>query len=103
LVVGFKVRAIGNAFGLDRTLTTGVISGLDRPLETEDESIIEKVIQTEASINPSNSGGPLLNKAGQMIGINSAIYSPSGGSVGIGFAIPIDTAKKILPELIAKG
>jgi S1-C subfamily serine protease len=103
LVVGLKAMAIGNPFGLDRTLTTGVISGLDRPLETDDGRIIEKVIQTDASINPGNSGGPLLNKFGQIIGINSAIYSPSGGSVGIGFAIPIDIAKKLLPELIANG
>jgi S1-C subfamily serine protease len=103
LAVGQKTLAIGNPFGLDRTLTTGVISGLDRPLQTDDGKVIEKVIQTDASINPGNSGGPLLNKYGQLIGINTAIYSPTGSSVGIGFAIPIDTAKKILPELISSG
>ena len=103
LAVGQKAIAIGNPFGLDRTLTTGVISGLDRPLQTEEGQVIEKVIQTDASINPGNSGGPLLNKQGQIIGINAAIFSPSGGSVGIGFAIPVDTAKKLLPELIASG
>jgi len=103
LAVGQKALAIGNPFGLDRTLTTGVVSGLDRPLQTENGQVIEKVIQTDASINPGNSGGPLLNDQGQIIGINAAIFSPSGGSVGIGFAIPVDTAKKLLPELIASG
>lgn len=103
LEVGQKVLAIGNPFGLDRTLTTGVISGLNRPLQTEDGRTIENVIQTDASINPGNSGGPLLNKFGQIIGINTAIYSPTGSSVGIGFAVPIDTAKQIIPELIASG
>jgi putative serine protease PepD len=103
LAVGQKALAIGNPFGLDRTLTTGVISGLDRPLETEDGQVIEKVIQTDASINPGNSGGPLLNKHGQIIGINAAIFSPTGASIGIGFAIPTDTAKKLFPALIAEG
>lgn len=103
LEVGQKVLAIGNPFGLDRTLTTGVISGLNRPLQTEDGRTMENVIQTDASINPGNSGGPLLNKFGQIIGINTAIYSPTGSSVGIGFAVPIDTAKQIIPELIASG
>lgn len=103
LVVGEKVLAIGNPFGLDRTLTTGVISGLGRPLETDDGRVIENVIQTDASINPGNSGGPLLDKYGNMIGVNTAIFSPSGGSVGIGFAIPIDIVKSIIPELIAQG
>lgn len=103
LEVGQKVLAIGNPFGLDRTLTTGVISGLDRPLQTEDGRMIEKVIQTDASINPGNSGGPLLNKFGQIIGINTAIYSPTGSSVGIGFAVPIDIAKRVVPELISSG
>ena len=103
LSVGQKAIAIGNPFGLDRTLTTGVISGLDRPLSTENGQVIEKVIQTDASINPGNSGGPLLDKDGKIIGINTAIYSPSGGSVGIGFAIPIDIAKNLLPELLANG
>jgi putative serine protease PepD len=103
LEIGYKVLAIGNPFGLDRTLTTGVISGVDRPLQSEDGSVIDRVIQTDASINPGNSGGPLLNKYGQIIGINTAIYSPNGGSVGIGFAIPINTVKKELPELLSKG
>ncbi|MEW6735371.1 MAG: trypsin-like peptidase domain-containing protein, partial [Acidobacteriota bacterium] len=103
LEVGQKALAIGNPFGLDRTLTTGVISGLGRPLRLDDGRVIENVIQTDASINPGNSGGPLLNKYGQLIGINTAIYSPTGGSVGIGFAVPIDGVKKILPELLASG
>jgi S1-C subfamily serine protease len=103
LAVGQKVLAIGNPFGLDRTLTIGVISGLDRPLESEDGRMIENVIQTDASINPGNSGGPLLNKYGQMIGINTAIYSPTGASVGIGFAVPVDLAKRQLPDLLSTG
>ncbi len=104
LQVGQKVLAIGNPFGLQRTLTTGVISGLERPLrDPNTRRTIEGAIQTDASINPGNSGGPLLNARGEQIGINTMIYSPSGGSVGIGFAVPIDTAKKIIPDLIAKG
>src|SRR5437868_954578 len=104
LLVGQKVLAIGNPFGLQRTLTTGIISGLERPLREPTGRTIEGAIQTDASINPGNSGGPLLNSHGQMIGINTAIISPNGqGSVGIGFAVPVDTAKKIIPELIAKG
>jgi S1-C subfamily serine protease len=104
LFVGQKVLAIGNPFGLDRTLTTGVVSGLSRPLRSEFTSrLIEGVIQTDASINPGNSGGPLLNSRGQMIGINTMIYSPSGGSVGIGFAVPVDTAKRIIPDILAYG
>jgi len=104
LRVGQKVLAIGNPFGLQRTLTTGIISGLERPLrEPGSRRTIEGAIQTDASINPGNSGGPLLNSRGEMIGINTAIYSPSGGSVGIGFAVPVDIAKKIIPDLIAKG
>lgn len=104
LFVGQKVLAIGNPFGLDRTLTTGIISGLSRPLRSEfTDRLIEGVVQTDASINPGNSGGPLLNSRGQIIGINTIIYSPSGGSVGIGFAVPIDTAKRIIPDLIAYG
>ena len=104
LKVGQKVLAIGNPFGLQRTLTTGIISGLERPLrEPKTGRTIEGAIQTDASINPGNSGGPLLNARGEMIGINTMIYSPSGGSVGIGFAVPVDTAKKIIPDLIAKG
>lgn len=103
LEIGHKVLAIGNPFGLDRTLTTGVISGVNRPLESSDGSMIDRVIQTDAAINPGNSGGPLLNKYGQIIGINTAIYSPSGGSVGIGFAIPVNIVKKEMSELLATG
>ncbi len=102
--VGQKVLAIGNPFGLDRTLTTGIVSGLERPLRSEfTDRLIEDVIQTDASINPGNSGGPLLDSHGRMIGINTMIYSPSGGSVGIGFAVPVDTAKRIIPDIMAYG
>jgi putative serine protease PepD len=104
LMVGQKVLAIGNPFGLQRTLTTGIISGLERPLrDSASRRTIQGAIQTDASINPGNSGGPLLNARGELIGINTAIYSPSGGSVGIGFAVPVDTARRIIPELITKG
>jgi S1-C subfamily serine protease len=104
LEVGQKVLAIGNPFGLQRTLTTGIISGLERPLrDAASRRTIQGAIQTDASINPGNSGGPLLNSKGEMIGINTAIYSPSGGSVGIGFAVPVDIAKKFIPDLISKG
>jgi S1-C subfamily serine protease len=103
LRIGQKVLAIGNPFGLERTLTTGIISSLGRTIRSEGGFLIEDVIQTDAAINPGNSGGPLLNSDGEIIGINSAIISPSGGSVGIGFAIPVNTAKKIVPELILKG
>ncbi len=103
LKIGQKVLAIGNPFGFERTLTTGVISSLGRTIRSEVGTMIEDVIQTDAAINPGNSGGPLLNSDGEMIGINTAIISPTGGSVGIGFAIPINTAKKIIPELISKG
>jgi len=103
LAVGQKVLAIGNPFGLDRTLTTGVISGLERPIHAENGRQIEGAIQTDASINPGNSGGPLLDSHGRMIGINSQIESPSGASAGVGFAIPVSIAKRILPELIRNG
>ncbi|MDT7689257.1 MAG: hypothetical protein QOE46_2016 [Acidobacteriota bacterium] len=104
LSVGQKVLAIGNPFGLDRTLTTGVISGLQRPIEARNGRIIEGAIQTDASINPGNSGGPLLDSQGRMIGINSQILSPDGGgSVGVGFAIPVSIAKRIIPQLIRDG
>ncbi|HEX8352762.1 MAG TPA: trypsin-like peptidase domain-containing protein [Pyrinomonadaceae bacterium] len=104
LSVGQKVLAIGNPFGLDRTLTTGVISGLQRPIEARTGRIIEGAIQTDASINPGNSGGPLLDSQGRMIGINSQILSPDGGgSVGVGFAIPVSIAKRIIPQLIRDG
>jgi len=103
LQVGQKVLAIGNPFGLGLTLTTGIISSLGRTIRSEVGTMIEGLIQTDASINPGNSGGPLLNSDGEIIGINTAIVSPSGGSVGIGFAIPANTAKRIIPDLIAKG
>ena len=103
LSVGQKVLAIGNPFGLDRTLTTGVISGLQRPIRAVNDRPIEGAIQTDASINPGNSGGPLLDKYGRMIGINSQILSRSGGSVGVGFAIPVSIAKRVIPQLIQFG
>ena len=103
LHVGQKVLAIGNPFGLQSTLTQGIISGLGRPLKTGNGRTVENVIQTDASINPGNSGGPLLNANGELIGVNTAIYSPSGGSVGIGFAVPVDNAKRIIPDLINYG
>src|SRR2546421_10721188 len=103
LVVGQKVLAIGNPFGLDRTLTTGVISGLQRPIRAENNRQIEGAIQTDAAINPGNSGGPLLDSHGRMIGINSQIESPSGASAGVGFAIPVSIAKRIIPQLIQNG
>ena len=103
LKVGQKVLAIGNPFGLERTLTTGIVSALGRPIRTESNTIIKDMIQTDTAINPGNSGGPLLDTQGRMIGINTMIYSPSGGSVGIGFAIPVDTAIRIVPELIKEG
>jgi S1-C subfamily serine protease len=103
LKIGQKVLAIGNPFGLQRTLTTGIISSLGRTIRSEVGTLIEDVIQTDAAINPGNSGGPLLNSEGEIVGINSAIISPTGGSVGIGFAIPVNTAKKVVPELILKG
>lgn len=103
LKVGQKVLAIGNPFGYDRTLTTGIVSGLGRPLRTEKDVIILDMIQTDASINPGNSGGPLLDSRGLLIGINSSIHSTTGASVGIGFAVPIDTVKRVIPELIENG
>ncbi|MCZ7625773.1 MAG: 2-alkenal reductase [Candidatus Methylomirabilota bacterium] len=103
LQVGQMAIAIGNPFGLDRTVTRGVVSSVGRTLRSESGRQIRGVIQTDAPINPGNSGGPLLNSRGEVIGINSAIYTPSGGSVGIGFAVPVNTAKRLLPQLIAKG
>jgi len=103
LQVGQTAIAIGNPFGLQGTVTTGVISSLGRTLRAENGRLMSGIIQTDAAINPGNSGGPLLNSRGEVIGINTAIFSPSGGSVGIGFAIPINTAKRLIPELIAKG
>jgi S1-C subfamily serine protease len=103
LVVGQKVLAIGNPFGLDRTLTTGVISGLQRPIRARNDRLIEGAIQTDASINPGNSGGPLLDSHGRMIGINSQILSPSGSSAGVGFAVPVGIAKRVVPEILKYG
>ncbi len=103
LKVGQKVFAIGNPFGLDWTLTTGIVSALDRSLGGENGSSIEHLIQTDAAINPGNSGGPLLDSAGRLIGINTAIYSPSGASAGIGFAVPVDTVNRVVPQLISQG
>ena len=103
LVVGQKVLAIGNPFGLDRTLTTGVISGLQRPIRARNDRLIEGAIQTDASINPGNSGGPLLDSRGRMIGINSQILSPSGSSAGVGFAVPVGIAKRVVPQLLQFG
>jgi S1-C subfamily serine protease len=103
LQVGQDVYAIGNPFGLDWTLTTGIVSALDRSLPGEDGSVIEHLIQTDAAINPGNSGGPLLDSAGRLIGISTAIYSPSGASAGVGFAVPVDTVNRVVPQLIATG
>jgi S1-C subfamily serine protease len=103
LQVGQSVFAIGNPFGLDQSLTTGVISALGREIESVTRRPIQGVIQTDAAINPGNSGGPLLDSAGRLIGVNTAIYSPTGASAGIGFAIPVDTVNRIVPELIRSG
>ncbi len=103
LQVGQKVFAIGNPFGLDQTLTTGVISALGREIQSVTQRPIQDVIQTNAAINPGNSGGPLLDSAGRLIGMNTAIYSPTGGSIGIGFAVPVDTINRIVPQLIRQG
>jgi len=104
LQVGQKVLAIGNPFGqLEGTLTTGVISSLRRSIRAENGKVIDDVIQTDAAINPGNSGGPLLNSHGELIGINSQILSTSGGNIGIGFAVPVNTAKRIIPDLISEG
>lgn len=103
LLVGQAVYAIGNPFGLDQTLTTGVVSATDREIESVTRRPIRGVIQTDAAINPGNSGGPLIDSAGRLIGVNTAIYSPSGGSAGIGFAIPVDEVNRIVPRLIRDG
>jgi S1-C subfamily serine protease len=103
LSVGQKVFAIGNPFGLDWTLTTGIVSALGRSLPTEDGRNIDNLIQTDAAINPGNSGGPLLDSAGRLIGINTMIYSPTGASAGIGFAVPVDTVNRVVPQLISRG
>lgn len=103
LEVGRKVIAIGNPFGLDTTLTVGVVSAVGREINSVTRRRIRDVIQTDAAINPGNSGGPLLNSLGQLVGVNTAIYSPSGASSGIGFAIPVNTVRAIVPELIEYG
>jgi len=103
LVVGQRVYAIGNPFGLDQTLTIGIISALNREIESVTQRKIRGVIQTDAAINPGNSGGPLLDSAGRLIGVNTSIYSPSGASAGIGFAIPVDEINRIVPRLVRDG
>jgi S1-C subfamily serine protease len=103
LQVGQSVMAIGNPFGLDQTLTLGVVSALGREIQSATRRRISGVIQTDAAINPGNSGGPLLDSAGRLIGINTAIQSTSGSSAGIGFAVPVDTVNRIVPQLIARG
>ncbi|MDR2898397.1 MAG: trypsin-like peptidase domain-containing protein [Spirochaetaceae bacterium] len=103
LKVGQKVLAIGNPFGFERTLTTGIVSGLGRPIQTSANNIIRDMIQTDTAINPGNSGGPLLDTQGRMVGINTMIYSPSGASAGIGFSVPITTAQRVVSDLIQFG
>ncbi|MFN9507142.1 MAG: S1C family serine protease [Rubrivivax sp.] len=103
LQVGQKVFAIGNPFGLDQTLTIGIVSALNREIDASNGRTIRGVVQTDAAINPGNSGGPLLDSAGRLIGVNTAIYSPSGASAGIGFAIPVDEVNRIVPRLIRDG
>ena len=103
LRVGQKVLAIGNPFALERTLTVGIVSGLGRPIRISRQHVVRDMIQTDASINPGNSGGPLLDSQGRMIGINTMIYSPTGGSVGIGFAVPVNTARRVVNEIIQHG
>ncbi|MEO0702051.1 MAG: trypsin-like peptidase domain-containing protein [Pseudomonadota bacterium] len=103
LRVGQSVLAIGNPFGLDWTLTTGIVSAMGREIPNGQGGRIEGLIQTDAAINPGNSGGPLIDSAGQLIGVNTAIFSPSGSSAGIGFAVPVDTVARVVPQLIATG
>lgn len=103
LRVGQSVLAIGNPFGLDWTLTTGIVSALDREIPAPGGGIITGLIQTDAAINPGNSGGPLIDSAGRLIGVNTAIFSPSGSSAGIGFAVPVDTVGRVVPQLIRSG
>ena len=103
LLVGQKVFAIGNPFGLDQTLTTGVVSALGREITAVTGRTIHDVIQTDAAINPGNSGGPLLDSAGRLIGVSTAIYSPSGASSGIGFAVPVGEVNRVVPQIISKG
>ena len=103
LKVGMNVYAIGNPFGLERTLTTGIISSLNRSLKIHQDRTIKSIIQIDAAVNPGNSGGPLLDSHGRMIGINTAIYSKTGQSSGVGFAIPVNLAKRVIPQLIRHG
>ena len=103
LLVGQKAFAIGNPFGLDQTITAGIVSALGREIKAVTGRTIQGVIQTDAAINPGNSGGPLLDSAGRLIGINTAIYSPTGASAGIGFAVPVDVVNKVVPEIIKHG
>jgi S1-C subfamily serine protease len=103
LVVGQRVLAVGNPFGLDHSLTVGVVSALGRELRSPSGRRIRDVIQTDAAINPGNSGGPLLDSSGRLIGVNTAIFSPSGAFAGIGFAVPVDTVSRLVPQLIARG
>ncbi len=103
LLVGQKVFAIGNPFGLDQTMTSGIVSALGREIQSISGRSIQGVIQTDAAINPGNSGGPLLDSAGRLIGVNTAIYSPSGASAGIGFAVPVEVVNRFVPEIIRHG
>lgn len=103
LLVGQKVFAIGNPFGLDQTITAGIVSALGREIKSVSGRTIQGVVQTDAAINPGNSGGPLLDSAGRLIGVNTAIYSPSGTNAGIGFAVPVDVVNRVVPELILHG
>ncbi len=103
LLIGQRVFAIGNPYGLDRTMTTGIVSALNREIGTEEDQTIQNVIQTDTPINPGNSGGPLLDRYARLIGVTTAIYSPSGSSSGIGFAIPVDEVNQVIPELIRTG
>jgi S1-C subfamily serine protease len=103
LVVGQKVLVIGNPFGFERTLTVGIVSSLGRTIRADNGRLIRGIIQTDAAINPGNSGGPVLDSSGEVIGVSTAIFSPSGGNVGVGFAVPINTAKRIIPELLHRG
>jgi S1-C subfamily serine protease len=103
LRVGQRVYAIGNPFGLDWSLSTGIVSALDRSLAPDERTLIEHLIQTDAAINPGNSGGPLLDSSGRLIGVNTAIYSPSGTYAGVGFAVPVDTVNRVVSQLVATG
>ena len=103
LKVGQKLIAIGNPFGFERTMTTGIVSGLGRPIQSSTGTIIRNMIQTDTAINPGNSGGPLLDTSGRMIGINTMIFSTSGSSAGISFAVPVNTARRVVSDLIQYG